>query len=137
MSWNTQKDSWVCLGGFLDVFVHMFILRKFRKHRKALQSKNLIIFIIFVLFFFPIWVLFFFFKELSSHRTFTSVFFNVIILTIMPSIKMLSEAGKKKSDSPVQPSEGMRQWGHFNSRFLASRTVRERISATLRQQEQK
>lgn len=60
MSWNTQKDSWVCLGGFLDVFVHMFILRKFRKHRKALQSKNLIIFIIFVLFFFLFGFCFFF-----------------------------------------------------------------------------
>lgn len=58
ISWNTQKDSWVCLG-VLDVFVHMFILRKFRKHRKALESKNLIIFIIFVLFFFsPIRVFF-------------------------------------------------------------------------------
>lgn len=119
-------------GFFLDIFVHIFILRKFRKHRKALESKNLIIFIIFGVFFFPIWV----FLKNWPHTELLHLFsFNVIILTVMPSIKMLSEAGKKKSESPVQPSEDLRQCGHFNSRLLASRTVREHISATLSQQQ--
>lgn len=76
-----------------------------------------------------------FFKNWHHVGLLNLFLFNVVTLTIMPSIRMLSEVGKRKSDSPTEPSEEVWQCGRLDSRFLASRTVKECISAALSPQE--